>query len=232
VTGATAGIGFPPAPPGPSVVPGSLTGARVLRAVGSALAVVLANVAIAAYAVTGASAVAPRPAPLVPSPVASLALPSPATTTRPLDPPSVTTPAPAPGLTPAPAEPVVPQVTAPPRPVAAAAGPPGLPAYGHATAWGCAAALAYLQAYAAPQYALVCPGDAGGAQALTCFGDAPCAPLQRLIVIADPCPAAYMNEAHNSWVLNYIATGSAALPGVHVPPPDGSTAIDPWGSCR
>jgi hypothetical protein len=44
-----------------------------------------------------------------------------------------------------------------------------------------------------------------------------------MIVIADPCPAAYMNEAHNSWVLLHDTSGTA-IPG-------GSTAIDPFGHC-
>lgn len=92
-----------------------------------------------------------------------------------------------------------------------------------APATGCAAALAYLSAQAAPGFQAVCPGDAEGAQALTCLGHAPCGPGQRMIVIADPCPAAYMNEAHNSWVLLHDAVGS--------PIPGGNTAIDPFGFC-
>jgi hypothetical protein len=88
---------------------------------------------------------------------------------------------------------------------------------------GCAAALSYLTANAAPGFQLVCPGDADGAQALTCIGQAPCAPNQRLVVIADPCPAAYMNEAHNSWVLLHNTVGT--------PIPGGNTAIDPYGHC-
>ena len=99
-----------------------------------------------------------------------------------------------------------------------------LPARGDATAWGCSAALAYMRAYADPTFELVCPGDAQGHQAVTCFGEYPCAPGQRMIAIADPCPAAYMNEAHNSWVLDHEATGSAI--------PDGSAAIDPYGYCH
>jgi hypothetical protein len=106
-----------------------------------------------------------------------------------------------------------------------------VPPYGRATAWGCTAAVAYLRAYAAPEYTILCPGDAQGAQALTCFALSPCGPTQHLIVIADPCPAAYMNEAHNSWVLNARATSTAPMQGLGWPPPDGSTAIDPWGSC-
>jgi hypothetical protein len=37
----------------------------------------------------------------------------------------------------------------------------------------------------------------------------------RIIVIADPCPNAYMNEASNSWVM----IGASDAP------------IDPYGSC-
>jgi hypothetical protein len=89
---------------------------------------------------------------------------------------------------------------------------------------GCAAALDYLSANSAPGFQLVCPGYADGAQALTCVDEAPCAPGQRMIVIADPCPAAYMNEAHNSWVLLYESLGKAI-------PPGGVATIDPYGHC-
>jgi hypothetical protein len=92
----------------------------------------------------------------------------------------------------------------------------GLPPAGEATRDGCAAAYAYLQAYAAPGFTFECPGDAGGHEAETmCIsGSTPCSTL-RLIVIADPCPAAYMNEASNSWTL----LGASDAP------------IDPYGSC-
>jgi hypothetical protein len=102
-------------------------------------------------------------------------------------------------------------------PLASTARPP-------APAAGCAAALTYLSTHAAPGFQSICPGDADGAQALTCFGHAPCAPGQRMIVIADPCPAAYMNEAHNSWVLLHNAVGT--------PIPGGNSTIDPFGYCR
>jgi hypothetical protein len=55
-----------------------------------------------------------------------------------------------------------------------------------------------------------------------------------MIIIVDPCPAAYMNEAHNSWVLNWQVSqrpNTDAFPGENVPPPDGSVAIDPYGWC-
>jgi hypothetical protein len=63
---------------------------------------------------------------------------------------------------------------------------------------------------------LVCPGEARGHQALTACqsSTSPCSDL-RIIVIADPCPAAYMNEASNSWAL----MGASDAP------------LDPYGSC-
>jgi hypothetical protein len=87
---------------------------------------------------------------------------------------------------------------------------------GEATAYGCNAALAYLSAYAAPGFWLVCPGIARGHQAETVCqsGASPC-DIMRIIVIADPCPNAYMNEASNSWVM----IGASDAP------------IDPYGSC-
>jgi hypothetical protein len=102
--------------------------------------------------------------------------------------------------------------TVPPRPTVLTSDV--VPAQGEATASGCEAALTYLTAYAAPGFQLVCPGYAGGHQAATCFSESPCVPGQKMIVIADPCPAAYMNEAHNSWAIQ-----------------DGGT-IDPYGYCR
>jgi len=87
---------------------------------------------------------------------------------------------------------------------------------GKATEWGCAAAIAYLNAYAAPGFSIQCPGDAGGHQATTtCVTGFRLCGLGASIVIADPCPAAYMNEASNSWVL----IGVWRVP------------IDPFGSC-
>ncbi len=92
----------------------------------------------------------------------------------------------------------------------------GLPAAGEATTPGCVAALAYLHAYAAPGFSFECPGYANGHQAMTaCISAASSCGQLRLIVIADPCPNAYMNEASNSWAL----TGASDAP------------IDPYGSC-
>lgn len=88
---------------------------------------------------------------------------------------------------------------------------------------GCPTALQYLAANAAPGFQLVCPGNAQGHQGPTCLDLAPCAPGQHMIVIADPCPAAYMNEAHNSWVLLHQTSGA--------PIPGGQADIDPFGHC-
>jgi len=94
--------------------------------------------------------------------------------------------------------------------------PSGLPAAGEATASGCAPALAYLHAYAAPGFSFECPGYAEGHQAMTaCVSQSSPCGVQRLIVIADPCPNAYMNEASNSWVLIGASDGP----------------LDPYGSC-
>ncbi|HTU37292.1 MAG TPA: hypothetical protein VMF35_04690, partial [Acidimicrobiales bacterium] len=44
-----------------------------------------------------------------------------------------------------------------------------VPPVGQATAWGCTAALAYLEAYAAPGFTFQCPGYAEGHAAMTCI---------------------------------------------------------------
>ena len=123
-------------------------------------------------------------------------------------------PAPASGTTP-----VSPPATAtvdPPTERFVAQASSGLPPAGEATTYGCDAALRYLAAYAAPGFWLVCPGEARGHQALTACqsGTSPCS-VMRIIVIADPCPNAYMNEASNSWAL----MGESDAP------------LDPYGSC-
>lgn len=81
--------------------------------------------------------------------------------------------------------------------------------------YGCTAALAYLTDHAAPGFQFECPGWAYGHQAMTCVDLAGVCTDSEIIVIADPCPAAYMNEASNSWVL----TGRSNAP------------IDPYGYC-
>lgn len=83
------------------------------------------------------------------------------------------------------------------------------------TGFGCEAALAWLWGHAAPDFRLVCPGYALGRQAMTCVDEPRVCPGLKEIVIADPCPAAYMNEASNSWVLDGVS----------------NAAIDPYGSC-
>jgi hypothetical protein len=90
--------------------------------------------------------------------------------------------------------------------------PPPAP---QAPAWGCDAALAYLRANADPAYTLECPGNAFGHEAMTCAYRAGFCPGQMVIAITDPCPAAYMNEAANSWIVSGIRPGT----------------IDPYGAC-
>ncbi len=92
-----------------------------------------------------------------------------------------------------------------------------VPPMGKAWAWGCAAAIAYLEAYAAPEFSIECPGNTGGHEATTtCISGSTLCGDGASIVISDPCPASYMNEASNSWVLLGIWS--------NVP-------IDPYGQC-
>jgi hypothetical protein len=138
----------------------------------------------------------------------STTVPPPTTTT------STTAPPPAP---PAPA-PTVTTTSPPPPPPALAAAPsvPAVvPARGEASVWGCAAALAYLSAYAYPGFTFECPGNALGREGMTCLNEAGVCPGEAIIAIADACPAAYMNEASNSWVLEGRSIA----------------AIDPYGAC-
>ena len=145
--------------------------------------------------------------PALPGPTSTEPTPSTTTIADPPPQPPTTTAASLPPVT-------APATTAPVAHLAAHQPPPGT---------GCGPALAYLTQQAAPGFQFVCPGYADGAQALTCLGQAPCAPNQRMIVIADPCPAAYRNEAHNSWVLLHEAFGT--------PVPAGDMTIDPFGHC-
>jgi cytoskeletal protein RodZ len=147
------------------------------------------------------------------------------TTTAPPVTTTTTAPAPAPAPTPAPAPaPAVLAATPPPAPVA-----PALPAYGHAIAWGCTAALAYLQAYAAPGFALDCPGYAEGHEAMTCLHGTPqypdACPSGPTIAISDACPQAYMNESANSWYMTGQLSTEQAKFGVSY------AEIDPFGAC-
>lgn len=95
--------------------------------------------------------------------------------------------------------------------------PPSPPADqgGSQAGYGCAAALSYLAAHAAPGFTFECPGNAMGRQAMTCAYVANVCPDSQVIAIADPCPAAYMNEAYNSRVAEGLATGP----------------FDPYGYC-
>jgi hypothetical protein len=51
---------------------------------------------------------------------------------------------------------------------------------------------------------------------MTCVNHAPQCSGSMIIPIAVPCPAAYLNEASNSWVLLH----------------ESSARIDPYGYCR
>jgi hypothetical protein len=82
--------------------------------------------------------------------------------------------------------------------------------------YGCSYALAYLASHAAPGFGFACPGNSLGHQAMTCVNVAGVCPGADLITITVPCPAAYMNEASNSWVL----LGLRKAP------------IDPYGYCH
>ena len=48
---------------------------------------------------------------------------------------------------------------------------------------------------------------------MTCDNYPSVCPGEKVIIIADPCPVAYMNEASNSWVVEHLS----------------SAAIDPYG---
>lgn len=104
----------------------------------------------------------------------------------------------------------------------AAGGAPALSAARAAAAeaepgYGCRAAIQWLAYHAAPGFEFICPAYALGHQAFTCQ-DVPgvCPDNGRLIVIQDPCPAAYKNEAWNSWVVEGLVSGP----------------YDPFGWCR
>ena len=124
------------------------------------------------------------------------------------------------------AAPVSPPPAAAPPAVPA---PPALPAYGQASTPGCTAALAYLQAYAAPGFALDCPGYALGHEAMTCLHGTPQYPDActngPTIAISDACPQAYMNEAANSWNLTGQLSTEQQKFGASY------SDIDPFGAC-
>lgn len=150
------------------------------------------------------------PPPLPPTPITTASTTTTSTTTTTGSTTTPTTAAPAPTTTTTTAPP-----QSPPAPAPAAALPVGVPPKGQATQWGCAAALAYLTAYAYPGFTLECPGNAEGREGMTCKNWPGVCPGQLVIAIADPCPAAYMNEASNSWVL----MGASTAPE------------DPYGTC-
>jgi hypothetical protein len=117
----------------------------------------------------------------------------------------VSAPAPAPPPPPPPA----PAPAPPPPPTPAPA--PAPVAIAPQWQYGCADAIAYLQTHANPAFTIECPGYAGGHEAMTCVNYSSECPNAAIIAIADPCPAAYMNEAVNSQA--------------------GGEQIDPYGSC-
>jgi len=141
------------------------------------------------------------------------------TTSTTVPPTTTTTSTTAPPQTPPPPPAAATTTTAPPAPAPAAAAPvsaPGvIPPRGQASVWGCAAAVAYLSAYAHPGFTFECPGYALGREGMTCINEAGVCPGEEVIAIADACPAAYMNEASNSWVM----VGQSTAP------------IDPYGAC-
>jgi hypothetical protein len=154
------------------------------------------------------------------------------TTTAPPATTTTTTPAPTPAPTPAVLASTPVASTAPtPASTPAPAPPPvpAVPAIGQATAWGCSAALAYLQTYAAPGFTLDCPGYAEGHEAMTCLYDTPAypdaCPNGHTIAISDPCPQAYMNESANSWTLTGQLSTEQQKFGVSY------ADIDPFGPC-
>lgn len=104
------------------------------------------------------------------------------------------------------------------RPMGAASAGPSTPEPSSPgpSASGCAAAEEWIATHAAPGFRVLCPADSLGHQAMTCANVAGLCPGQRIITIADACPAAYMNEAHNSWIVTGLARGR----------------LDPYGSCR
>ena len=142
-----------------------------------------------------------------------------ATATAPSTPPPPATPTATTSTTPRPPRFVPAPSAPPPAPPATPAPSPGdpgaVPPVGQASAWGCGAALAYLEAYAAKGFTFECPGYAEGHEAMTCLNVAGACPNAAVIAIADPCPQAYMNETSNSFVI----TGTSEAP------------IDPFGPC-
>lgn len=177
--------------------PPALTGLSALIGVSMALAGAFA----ARAAVSGAQSEHKIRAALVATTAPTTTAPAPTTTT--------TTPPPPP-----PPPPVPTTTTPPPPPASAPATSPG---------YGCGPALAYLASHEAPGFSASCPGPNDGHQATTTayYSNGQ---VTGTIGIEVPCPAAYMNEAHNSWVLRSRYLGT--------PIPDGlGNVIDPYGYC-
>lgn len=115
-------------------------------------------------------------------------------------------PPPAPVKVPAPTKPAAPPaVRTVAHPISAPATAASAPS---PSGYGCAAALAWLKTHSAPGFVFECPAAALGHQAMTCVNVAGVCPGERLITIAVPCRAAYMNEAHNSWIAVGLVRGS------------------------
>ena len=113
-----------------------------------------------------------------------------------------------------------PTTTAPPEPASTVPAKAPAPQVVSSTtstsgAYGCGPAISYLSSHAAPGFVFECPGNALGHQAMTCENVAGVCPGAKIIAIADPCAAAYMNEANNSWIISGLRKGT----------------IDPYGYC-
>jgi hypothetical protein len=170
-----------------------------------------------AGAVTSEAAAPPAPIPAPRSSATLAPAPTPPRRTVPLAARSLPAPvaSPAPSPTDPPAPPAAPaEAFAQGQPVRPAPAPVAAPA--PAAADTCAAALAYLAANSAPGFRFECPGYALGRQAMTCVNVAGVCPGERLIAISTVCPASYMNEAHNSWIIAGYRSGG----------------IDPYGYCH
>lgn len=191
----------------------------------SVLAVVVAFLVVASPAADTARAAVVRTAAAAPPSSTSTAVPAPTTTSTTAPAPTTTTPPPAPATPPTTAPAPRPVPAAPPAAPAAPAAatvaavkpaPPAQTVSAADASYGCGPALSYLAANAAPGFQFQCPGYSLGHQAMTCINVSGVCPGIKLIVITVPCRAAYMNEAHNSWVLSGLRQGS----------------IDPYGYCQ
>jgi hypothetical protein len=171
-------------------------------------------VASAAYSPLPAPASADRPAPVHMHAPSSDVPPARPQVGAPAGPATAVAPRPATSPTRPPASPAAPEAQAVAGALQTRSVTPAAPALAGADT--CAAALAYLGAHSAPGFRFECPGYALGHQAMTCINVSGVCPGAKLIVISVVCPASYMNEAHNSWVLSGLQAGS----------------IDPYGYCH